>query len=118
MVEFFFLYPSIVGLLVDRDKFVNINYLQQGELTRVIMSQMVVQMLNVPYSKKLNLDQPLHSLVTWNGDFIIPRNRVFGESKNQQVLDHLSKEKKKKKKIRKLKGVEEGEGGKSGNASC
>ena len=82
------------------------------------MSQMVVEMLNVPYSKKLNLDQPLHSLVTWNGDFIIPRNRVFGESKNQQVLDHLSKEKKKKKKSRKLKGVEEGEGGKSGNASC
>ena len=79
---------------------------------------MVVEMLKLDYSKKLNLDQPLHSLVSWNGDFIIPRNRVFGVSKNQQVLDHLSKEKKKKKKIRKLKGVEEGEVGKSGNASC
>ena len=75
-------------------------------------------MLKLDYSKKLNLDQPLDSLVTWNGDFIIARNRVFGESKNQQVLDHLSKEKKKKKKSRKLKGVEEGEGGKSGNALC
>ena len=79
---------------------------------------MVVDMLKVPYSKKLSLDRPLHSLVTWNGDFIIPRNRVFGDSRNQQVLDRLSAEKKKKKKIRKQKGVEEGEGGKSGNASC
>ena len=65
------------------------------------MSQMVVEMLKVPYSKKLSLDQPLHSLVTWNGDFIIPRNRVFGDSRNQQVLDRLSANKKKKKKNRK-----------------
>ena len=79
---------------------------------------MVVDMLKVPYSKKLSLDRPLHSLVTWNGDFIIPCNRVFRDSRNQQVLDCLSEEKKKKKKIRKQEGVEEGEGGKSGNASC
>ena len=79
---------------------------------------MVVDMLKVPYSKKLSLDRPLHSLVTWDGDFIIPRNRVFGDSRNQQVLDRLSADKKKKKKIRKQEGVEEGEGGKSGNALC
>jgi len=65
------------------------------------MSQMVVDMLKVPFSKKLSLDRPLHSLVTWDGDFIIPRNRVFGDSRNQQVLDRLSADKKKKKKIRK-----------------
>ena len=79
---------------------------------------MVVDMLKVPFSKKLSLDRPLHSRVTWDGDFIIPRNRVFGDSRNQQVLDRLSADKKKKKKIRKQEGVEEGEGGKSGNASC
>ena len=97
----FFLYHSIVGLLVDRDKFVNINHLQQGEETNLIMSQMVVDMLKVPFSKKLSLDRPLHSLVTWDGDFIIPRNRVFGDSRNQQVLDRLSADKKQKKKNRK-----------------
>ena len=74
-------------------------------------------MLKVPYSKKLSLDRQLHSRLTWDGDFIISRNRVFGDSRNQQALDRLSAEKKKKK-IRKQEGVEEGEGGKSGNASC
>ena len=65
---------------------------------------MVVDMLSVPFSKKLSLDNALHSLVTWEGDFIIPRNRVFGDSRNQLVLDRLSADKKKKKKNRKKKG--------------
>ena len=108
---FFFLYHSIVGLLVNRGKFVNINHLQQGEHTKVVMSQMVVEMLRVPFSEELSLDGPLHCLVSWEGEFIIPRNRVFGNSRNQLVLDRLSAEKKKKKKKRKQKGVEEEEGG-------
>ena len=101
MVEFLFLYHSIVGILVDREKVVNINHLQQGEHTKVGMSQMVVEMLRVPFSGEVSLDGPPHSLVSWEGEFIIPRNRVFGDSRNQQVLDHLSADKKKKKKNRK-----------------
>ena len=75
------------------------------------MSQIFVEMLRIPFSKKLSLDGPLHSLVTGEGDFIIPRNRVFGDSRNQLVLDRLSADKKKKKKKHKQKGVEEGVGG-------
>ena len=104
MVDLLFLYHSIVGLLVDRDKFININHLQQVEETNLIMSQMVVDMLCIPFSKKLSLDGPLYSLVTWEGDFIIPRNRVFGDSRNQLVLDRLSADKKKKKKNHKKRG--------------
>ena len=101
VVEFFSLYHAIAGLLVDRDKFVNINHLQQGEHTKVVMSQMVVEMLCVPFSEELSLDGPLHCLVSWEGEFIIPRNRVFGNSRNQLVLDRLSADKKKKKNAKK-----------------
>ena len=90
VVEFFFLYHSIVGLLVDRDKFVNINHLQQGKHAKVVMSQMVVEMLGVPFSEEeISLDGHLHCLVSWEGEFIIPHNRVFGKSRNQLVLDRL-----------------------------
>ena len=61
------------------------------------MSQMVVEMLRVPFSEELSLDDPLHCLVSWKGEFIIPRNRVFGKSRTQLVLDRLSADKKKKK---------------------
>ena len=98
VVEFFSSYHSIVGLLVDRDKFVKINHLQQGEHTQVVMSLVVVQMLGVPFSEEeISLDGPLHCLVSWDGEFIIPRNRVFGKSRNQLVLERLSADKKKKK---------------------
>ena len=50
----FFLYHSLVGLLVDREKFVNINHLQQGEHTKVVTSQMVAEMLGVDFSKEEN----------------------------------------------------------------
>ena len=75
------------------------------------MSQMVVEMLRVPFSEELSLDGPLHSLVSWEGEFIIPRNQVFGKSRNQLVLDRLRADKKKKQKKRQKKVVQDGEGG-------
>ena len=109
VVGFFFLYHSIViGLLVDRDKFVNINHLQQGEHTQVVMSQMVVEMMDMDFSKE---EQSLNCLVSWEGEFIIPINRVFGKSRNQLVLDCLRANKKKKQKKRRKKVVQDGEGG-------
>ena len=42
----FFLYHSIVGLIIDQEKFVNINHLQQGEHTKTVMSLMVDEMMD------------------------------------------------------------------------
>ena len=72
---------------------------------------MVVEMLGVTFSKEeKSLHCPLHCLVSWEGEFIIPRNQVFGKSRNQLVLDRLRVDKKKKKK-RQKKVVQDGEGG-------
>ena len=89
---FFFLCHSLVGLLIDREKFVNINHLQQGEHTKIVMSLMVDIMMDMDYSKE---EESLNCLVSSVGEFIIPINRVFGKSRNQLVLDCLREDKKK-----------------------
>ena len=107
-LNFFFLYHSIIVLLVDRDKFVNINHLQQGEHTKVVMSQMVVEMMDMDFSKE---EESLNYLVSWEGEFIILINQVFGKSRNPLVLGRLRADKKKTKKRRRKNVVQDGEGG-------
>ena len=109
VVELFFLYHSLVGLIIDREKFLNVNHLQQGEHTNVVMSLMVDEMIDY-YSKN---EHSLNCLIFITGEFIIPVTRDFGKSRHQLVLDRLQDEKKKRKRDgkQKRKVVEDGEGG-------
>ena len=90
VIEFVFLYHSLVGLIIEREKFINLKLIQQ-EYTKTAMSLMVDEMIE--YSKDKH---SLSCLVSPTGDVIIPHNRVLGKSRHQRVLDHLKDEKEKK----------------------
>ena len=83
VVEFVLLYHSLVGILIERDKFINLKLLQR-DYTKTAMSIMVDEMIK--YSKD---KRSLSCLISPNGFFIIPPNHVLGRSCYQRVLDHL-----------------------------
>ena len=68
VVEFVFLYHSLVGLIIEREKFINLKLIQR-EYTKTTMSLMVDEMIE--YSKDKH---SLSCLISPTGDFIIPQN--------------------------------------------
>ena len=112
MVEFLFLYHSLVGLIIEREKFINLNILQR-EYNMTGISLTVDEMIE--HSK----DKHSRScLMCPTGNFIIPPNRVLGKSHHHRVLGHLKDEKTKKKKRKRdgkqhMKVADNGDSGES-----
>ena len=104
VVEFVFLYHSLVGLIIEREKFINLKLIQRDS-TKTMMSLMADEMIK--YSKDKH---SLSCLISPTGNFIILANRVLGKSRYQLVLDHLQlvkktrNDEKKRKKKRKSAG--------------
>ena len=74
VAEFLMLYHSIVGMLIERKKFVNLQHLQQHHTKDILM------MMRDKIIKHSN-DKLSHScLISATGQFIIPTNRVLGDS--------------------------------------
>ena len=79
-----FLYHSIVGLLIEREKFVNLKHLQRLHTKGALMIMRDTFLIN--HSN----DELLHScLISDTGQFIIPTNRVLGDSAYLRVLNQL-----------------------------
>ena len=75
VTEFYFLYQSIVGLLIECEKFVNLKNLQRLHTKDALM--IMRDKFPINYSN----DELLHScLISAIGQFIIPTNHVLGDS--------------------------------------
>ena len=84
VMEFVLFYHSIVGLLVERDKFINLQLLRQDS-TKAAMSIMLDEMINRSKDKR-----SLSCLISPHCNFIIPPNRVLGKRRYHYVLDQLN----------------------------
>ena len=89
VVDIVRLYHSLVGLIIEREKFINLKLIQRDS-TKTMMSLMADEMIK--YSKDKH---SLSCLISPTGNFIIPPSRVLGKSRYQRVLDHLELVKKK-----------------------
>jgi hypothetical protein len=92
VTEFYFVYHSIVGLLIERWKFVNLQHLQR------LYTKDALMITSDKFPSNQSNDELLHyCLISTPGQFIIPTNRVLGDSAYQHVLYQLKISKRKKK---------------------
>ena len=81
------LYHSMVGLLVEREKIVNLQHLQREHMkdALIVMHDKIITHSNNKLSHCC--------LISAHGHFIIPTNRVLGKSAYQCVLEQLQMDK-------------------------